>query len=402
MSLSSTAIISAFSFSMLFFGSVSCIKKNNSDAFHKTGKVPLRTEHFLWQKQTLDEFKRDVLPRMFVSAKESDLVPESDPKSKLIQGAINRAHEYIVKKYPSLSHVPRPQAALFTDPLPNAFVETVRSCFEKPVLLGGSSDKAEFEDAVRITRNGSIADTENCRIVEPTLMNEVIQFGNSLSHGCKIGEKGGALALSGKCKINPYFNKFARARRFSFERISSVIYFSTGLFENIKDENLVLFIVMHELAHYYRAHPLLPEADFITYYSVGEKNSTACPLPDSQLSRMAQEEKWAELTQVMNEKRLGYYTYEQEADELALEFLSDLGMPTGIGSEAIMQMLKQTKKVGPSELDYEACSELRKNKWLSADKKSAYVPIGNLADPHHSLCYRAYNLDRERDAHCFK
>ena len=92
MSLSSTAIISAFSFSMLFFGSVSCIKKNNSDAFHKTGKVPLRTEHFLWQKQTLDEFKRDVLPRMFVSAKESVLVPESDPKSKLIQGAIKRAH----------------------------------------------------------------------------------------------------------------------------------------------------------------------------------------------------------------------------------------------------------------------------------------------------------------------
>ncbi|MEN9810209.1 MAG: hypothetical protein RLZZ488_1776 [Pseudomonadota bacterium] len=402
MSLSCTGVILALSFSVTLLGSVSCIRKNNSDTYHKTGNVPLRTEHFLWQKQTLDEFIRDVLPRMFVSAKDSDLVPESDPKSKLIQGAINRAHEYIVKKYPTLSHVPRPQAALFKDPLPNAFVETVRNCFEKPVLLGGSADKGEFEDAVRITRNGSIADTESCGTAEPTLMNEVIQFGNSLSHGCKISEKGSSLALSGNCKINPYFNKFARARRFSFERISSVIYFSTGLFETITDENLVLFIVMHELAHYYRAHPILPEADFITYYSVGEKNTAACPLPDSQLSRMAQEENWTELTKVMNEKRLGYYTYEQEADELALEFLADLGIPTGIGSEAIMQMLKQTKKVGPSELNYESCSELRKNKWLTADKKSVYVPIGNLADPHHSLCYRAYNLDRERDAHCFK
>ncbi|MEY3901553.1 MAG: hypothetical protein RL189_859 [Pseudomonadota bacterium] len=402
MSFGSAAIFLALSFSMSFFGCVSCIKKSNSDAYHTTGKVPLRTEHFLWQKLTIDEFKRDILPRMFVSAKDSDLVPESDPKSKLIQGAINRAHDYIVKKYPTLSHLPRPQAALFTDPLPNAFVETVRNCFEKPVLLGGSSDKAEFEDAVRITRNGSIADTENCRMAEPALMKEVFQFSNSLSHGCKIDERGGSLALSGNCKMNRYFNNFNRARRFSFDRISSVIYFSTGLFESIGDENLVLFIVMHELAHYYRAHPVLPEADFITYYSVGDKNSTACPLPDSQLSRMAQGENWAELTKVMNEKRLGYYTYEQEADELALEFLSELGLPTGIGSEALMRMLKQTKKSGPSELDYEACSELRKNKWLTADKKSVYVPIGNLADPHHSLCYRAYNLDRERDAHCFK
>lgn len=104
----------------------------------------------------------------------------------------------------------------------------------------------------------------------------------------------------------------------------------------------------------------------------------------------------------MNEKRLGYYTYEQEADELALEFLAELGIPTNIGSEAMMRMLKGTGNVPPTELDYKACSELRANDWLTADKKSVYVPIGNLADPHHSLCYRAYNLDRERKAHCFK
>jgi hypothetical protein len=382
--------------------SVSCVKKKSSNPAHKTGQVPLRTEPFLWQKQTLEEFKAEVLPRMFVSAKASDLLPETHPRSALIQNAMNRIHKLIIKKYPSLSQVPQPQAALFTDPQPNAFVETVRNCFDKPVLLPGSSDKPIFEDAIRITKNGAVADTEDCRGAESTLMNSIFAFNNSLSHGCKIENKEKALALSEGCKINRYFDKYSSAKRFSFERISSVIYFSTGLFDVLGDDNLVLFIVMHELAHYYRAHPLLPAADFASYYEVGDKNAPGCPIPNPQLTRLAQEENWPELKKTMLEKRLGFYTYEQEADELALEFLAELNIPTEIGSEAMMRILKHTKSVAADELNYEACAALKKQKWLTPDQKSAYVPIGNLADPHHSLCYRAYNIDRERETHCFK
>ena len=382
--------------------SFSCVRNKSSTPAHKTGQVPLRTEPFLWQKQTLEEFKVEVLPRMFVSAKASDLLPETHPRSALIQNAMNRIHSFIIKKYPSLSQVPQPQSALFTDPLPNAFVETVRSCFDKPVLLPGSSEKPVFEHAIRITKNGALADTEDCRLADTNLMSSILKFTNSLSHGCKIESREQALVLSEGCKINRYFNQYSKAKRLSFERISSVIYFSTGLFDVLGDDNLVLFIVMHELAHYYRAHPLLPAADFISYYSIGEKNSPSCPIPDPELTRLAQQENWAELNKSMKEKRLGYYTYEQEADELALEFLSELGIPTDIGSEAMMRMLKATKRVDASELDYESCAALKKQKWQTPEQKSAYVPIGNLADPHHSLCFRAYNIDRERETHCFK
>jgi hypothetical protein len=388
----------AVSLSMACF---SCIKKTTSLPHHKTERVPLRTEPFLWQAQTLEEFKTEVLPRMFVLAKPSDHIADTHPRSKLIQDAMNRIHKVVITKYPALSHVPQPKVALFTDPFPNAYVETTRNCFDKPVVLRGSSDKPEFEDGIRITKNGTLTDTENCQLADQTLSMNYLDFINTLSHGCRVANKQNHLELSEGCKINKYFEKFSRANRFSFDRISSVIYFSSGLFDVLENDNLVLFIVMHELAHYYRAHPVLPDADFITFYSVGEKNAADCPLPDPDLTRLAKEENWTDLTKLMNEKRLGYYTYEQEADELALEFLSELGIPTQIGSEAMLRLLKQSQPNGPLELDYAQCTALKEKNWVDPNSKSIYVPIGNLADPHHSLCYRAYNLDRERKTHCF-
>jgi hypothetical protein len=246
-----------------------------------------------------------------------------------------------------------------------------------------------------------LADRDLCRAAGAELFDSFIGFINSLSHGCRLEKSDKGYALSQACRVNSYFKSYSKAKRFSFDRISSVIYFSTGLIDALQDKNLVIYTVMHELAHYYRAHPVLPEADFTTYYSVGEKNTASFPVPDAELTQLAREKNFTELTRIMIDRRLGYYSFEQEADEFALEFLAELGISAVDGAETMMRMLKNTKKVMPPELDFEKCAALRAQQWMTSNKQSIYVPIGNLADPHHSLCYRAYNLDRERDAHRF-
>lgn len=377
----------------------SCVKKTESEPLHAVGQLPVRVEPFLWQEMTVPEFAKEVLPHMWVMASEDDLVPDSDPRVKLIQDAMNQMHARVVKKYPSLVHVPQPRAALFRESSMSAFVETVPQCVETNIVLPGASDKPVFEDAVRITKEGSLADRDLCRVASADLFNSFVGFINSLSHGCKLEKSDEGYTLSSACRVNNYFNGYSKAKRFSFDRISSVIYFSTGLIDALQDKNLVVYTVMHELAHYYRAHPVLPEADFTTYYSVGEKNAPSFPVPDPELTQLARDKNFTELSRIMIDRRLGYYSFEQEADEFALEFLAELGISAADGSETMMRMLKNTKKVLPPELDYDACAALRAQQWMTSNKESVYVPIGNLADPHHSLCYRAYNLDRERDAH---
>ncbi len=32
---------------------------------------------------------------------------------------------------------------------------------------------------------------------------------------------------------------------------------------------------------------------------------------------------------------------------------------------------------------------------------TSYVPLGSLRDPHHSMCYRLFNLTREAQAHAY-
>ena len=45
------------------------------------------------------------------------------------------------------------------------------------------------------------------------------------------------------------------------------------------------------------------------------------------------------------------------------------------------------------------CDKLRKRKWLGDNNQYVFVPVGGFTDPHHSICYRIFNIDREVIAH---
>ena len=98
-----------------------------------------------------------------------------------------------------------------------------------------------------------------------------------------------------------------------------------------------------------------------------------------------------------NKRRLGHYTQEQEADELAIELMARLGLDPAAMISMLMRVLLEDRLEGatpmPGVLTYAEC-----DKALSQGFKT-FVPIGDYPDSHHSSCFRAYNSFREMEIH---
>ena len=98
-------------------------------------------------------------------------------------------------------------------------------------------------------------------------------------------------------------------------------------------------------------------------------------------------------------KKLGLYTVEQEADELASEWMHDLGFDVKTPGDVDMAFVKLFE----SDDAYNACNEKRANDWAEADGKAIFVSWSEiLLDPHPSACFRVRNQDLEAKAHGYK
>ena len=94
---------------------------------------------------------------------------------------------------------------------------------------------------------------------------------------------------------------------------------------------------------------------------------------------------------------LGYYTQEQEADDLGLEFIIKIGIDPEYFIEGFFEMMKKSS-LEHSQAKY--CRELYNNKWVDPSTgKPAFVEMGPKSYEHHTLCFRIRNLDRELQAH---
>ncbi|MCX6109824.1 MAG: hypothetical protein NTZ90_09520 [Proteobacteria bacterium] len=177
-------------------------------------------------------------------------------------------------------------------------------------------------------------------------------------------------------------------------------------------EDQALALVFHELAHYYRAHMTFGRGYDYFYLLDAERNESKAPTPldrSHPLYKLGLElkgvmyggaltpEQLALLKQA-KEGRLGFYTTEQEADELALEYLKTMGKKPASLADALLAVLSgddRTPYPYPEELmpRYKACADQR------AKGFPQFVGVGYYDDPHHSLCYRIYNIEREIKAH---
>jgi len=112
--------------------------------------------------------------------------------------------------------------------------------------------------------------------------------------------------------------------------------------------------------------------------------------------------------QAAYDQRLGFYTDEQEADEISAEWLAQIGIEPKAAVETYLRIGTwaegEGKKASASLLETPAgmCQELFDHDWRDKDGKFHFVAIGDYQDSHHHTCYRAFNVDREIRAHRYK
>ncbi|NOU26504.1 MAG: M48 family metalloprotease [Polyangiaceae bacterium] len=130
------------------------------------------------------------------------------------------------------------------------------------------------------------------------------------------------------------------------------------------------------------------------------------------------DEKAARLIQRVRENKMGLYTVEQAADDFSLELATKLGFTTAevleswlagmrvdhesyLRSSSAADLAAYYASIG--EYDPDACAALLRNDFTKDDGSGHRIPVtlslGDLEEPHHTNCYRLWNLANEAKAH---
>ena len=242
-------------------------------------------------------------------------------------------------------------------------------------------------------------------------LGEFIKFYNEGFAKCRLSMEGEGLVLGQDCKR--YSNVSAdRAEHLAYYATSKYVTITTGYLLELLDEDRVISTIAHELGHFYRSHATMPSDAVNYFYTLDDANHAQKPAPDPRSleqtlgvrEKLRGEDSWnldfSEENKLMTEKNLGFYTNEQEADEIALELMAKVGVPGGVMIDKLLVVQKANDGfTDTGVLKWAECAALRERGWRDEAGKPVSVPIGNLSDPHHSLCFRAFNVSRELNAH---
>jgi hypothetical protein len=108
------------------------------------------------------------------------------------------------------------------------------------------------------------------------------------------------------------------------------------------------------------------------------------------------EEQKNRLLQQALDERVGYYTTEEEADQLALALMVMIGKPPEAASHHWWKMAESKQgfeQDGPYNFGFTRCRDLfnATPRWSSGGR-AVTIPVGSFAEPHHSSCYRLYAI----------
>lgn len=111
----------------------------------------------------------------------------------------------------------------------------------------------------------------------------------------------------------------------------------------------------------------------------------------------------------LEQRRLGRYTVEQEADDFSLEYFTRIGLEAKVRVDSYFDLIKARADETPERfiaanggLDVPACEKLYRANFRGRSGELLFVPLGNLHDPHHGDCYRLFNMAQEQRAHRFR
>jgi hypothetical protein len=167
-------------------------------------------------------------------------------------------------------------------------------------------------------------------------------------------------------------------------------------------------VLAHELVHYYRAHQTIAQGYQFFYKLDKVKNDGQQPskLPASDpLATVAMKVRHVDASdgltttelQLLREARdgrLGFYTIEQEADEVALQYLRAVNREPKALADGLMSYLRKTQGSALKNLPEDLA-------WGHSKCESEYqagfpkdLGVGIYNDPHHTSCFRIFNVQR--------
>lgn len=411
---------------------VACRSLPTSEPSHKLNDPTLGAKPYNWITITEEEYNSILMygHEEEFNLRESGLAAVDHPARKRLQELMDAFDTRLRSTYPEqLRDIPKPVAHLILTGASNAVVYNISVCLSRagylPALKDGKTRYWQYEPSTQDFLYDKSPDKPVLCIKRNLSDQEASElFERVTGTSANILEKG-TLQLPDSLSSRFPADAPDRAADIALLQVPNAITFYAGLLIENTEENMV-FWVAHELGHYYRAHGMTSKTQFGVYYDLKTKNPGMRPRQTKALadfgSRMealrammtdgttrnlnaAQKKEWKGLNREAFEKNIGQYTAEQEADELALEWILKAGFDQDLPIRALLADLKSTNPLSSrrplpeQEWSYDRCSQAFEAGWKDQDDLPLFVPVGDYQDEHHSSCYRAFNLYRETQTH---
>jgi Zn-dependent protease with chaperone function len=378
----------------------------SDEAAHTAGEPTFGQHAWLWANETEAE-----LPEAPPGAR----LPFDHPVTQRLQLWADRMHASLARDHADkVRHTPAPRIVVLASKDSNAWVSprTIVWDVKTRSLASSGGTFVEPPDALQLRRDGTfLRVTDRGALSRPHDARDLETFARLFSGSfasCRVDVDGDALVLGTGCVR---LGGAGRSDRFAYAATSRFVTVTTAYMKELVDEELVVSTLAHELGHYYRSHPNMP-SDLVNYFYALDGTHAHKPAPDPRFvaetarARAKVREKskeFAEENALMKAERLGFYTHEQEADELSLELLAKVGLAPAFAVDKLLKTLEVTgDDPDPEALKFAECSALRAQGFRDPDGKLAIVPIGDPGNAHHNTCFRAFNLMREIEAHRYE
>jgi hypothetical protein len=323
---------------------------------------------------------------------------------------------------PSIARTPKPEVFVSENSVINAWVNrigvrwNVGGTIERPP---STSLPAAPTDLFHLKRIGKITAAIDAPMVvtrphDAAALTGFVAFHDLAFTDCRLSTDGASLRFGSGCLVD-YTVTSDASTAVGFVATESRIGITTAMLRAL-DEPSVVAVLAHELGHYYRGHSSTPIEVFNYFYSLDEVPAGRRPTPDPRFAdatRTARgklrQDRWLtdfpEENALIVKERLGFYTTEQEADELSLELLARVGLSPDLGPESQLGLMRALERAGhkqePGTVGYADCAARRAADFRDDTGVETPVPVGDVARPHHSGCFRVFNMVREIRGHAY-
>jgi hypothetical protein len=371
----------------------------------------------MWANESDDEFLAASARKTPPSQGQPRFLPPDHPMSRRMQAWVDRLDTIVRTAHPeALASTPKPLLWVRKLAEANAWVTYLPVAWDVPARQQSARDGASSTPGsdLLLEKSGTLSSSRGNALTRAHSDDDVasfLAFHNASFASCRLSYEDAQIVFGKGC--TPRWDAKGRAPRVAFNATARHITLTTGNILALEDEDRIVTTLAHELGHYYRSHANMP-SDVLNFFYRLETTNTQKTVPEAEFAAQTErvrkalreegDQDFSAENALMVEKKLGFYTDEQEADEWALELLANVGISGNVMVDKLLAMQKERDRFPFSDIGnykWAECTALREHGFKNAQGVFAAVPVGDLSDPHHSLCFRAANVAREIQAHAY-